>query len=46
MKMSNFERKHSPGHRHMICIGKTESTSEKVQRSIGDISTQWVMNFL
>ena len=29
MKMSNFERKHSPEYRHMICIGQTTSTSEK-----------------
>ena len=29
MKISNFERKCSPGNRHMICIGKTKSTSEK-----------------
>ena len=29
MKMFNFERKYSPGYRHMICIGKTKSTSEK-----------------
>ena len=29
MKLSNFERKYSPGYRHMICIGKTKSTSEK-----------------
>ena len=29
MNMSNFERKLSPGYRHMICIGKTKSTSEK-----------------
>ena len=27
--MSDFERKYSPGNRYMICIGKTESTSEK-----------------
>ena len=30
MRMSNFERKYSPGYRHMICIGKTKSTNEKV----------------
>ena len=29
MKMSNFEIKYSPEYRHMICIGKTKSTSEK-----------------
>ena len=29
MKMSNFDRKYSPGNRHMICIGKTKTTSEK-----------------
>ena len=29
MKMSNFERKYSPGYRHKICIGKRKSTSEK-----------------
>ena len=29
MKMSNFERKCSPGNRHMVFIGKTKSTSEK-----------------
>ena len=29
MKMSKFELKHSPRNRHMICIGKTKSTSEK-----------------
>ena len=29
MKMSNFERKYSPEYRHIICIGKTKSTSEK-----------------
>ena len=29
MKMANFERKYSPGYRHMIFIGKTKSTSEK-----------------
>ena len=29
MKMSNFERKYCPEYRHMICIGKTKSTSEK-----------------
>ena len=29
MKMPNFERKYSPGYRHMICIGKTKSTSGK-----------------
>lgn len=27
--MSNFERKYSPGYRHMIRIGKIKSTSEK-----------------
>ena len=26
--MSNFERKYSPGYRHVICIGKTKSTSQ------------------
>ena len=31
VKMFNFEKKkkNSPGYRHMICIGKTKSTSEK-----------------
>ena len=29
MKISNFGRKYSPGYRHMICIGKTKSTSAK-----------------
>ena len=29
MTMSNFERKYSPGYRHMICTGQTKSTSEK-----------------
>ena len=29
MKMSNFERKYSPGYRHMISIVKTKSRSEK-----------------
>ena len=29
MKMYNFERKYYPGYRHMICFGKTKSTSEK-----------------
>ena len=29
MKMSHFERKYSPEYRHLICIGKTKSTSEK-----------------
>ena len=29
MRMKNFERKYSPGYRHMICIVKTKSTSEK-----------------
>ena len=29
MKMSNFERKCSPEYRHVICIGKTKSTSQK-----------------
>ena len=29
MKMSNFERKYCSESRHMICIGKTKSTSEK-----------------
>ena len=28
MKMSNFERKYSPGYRHVICIGKTKSKSQ------------------
>ena len=27
--MTNFERKYSPGYCHMICIGKTKSTSEE-----------------
>ena len=27
--MQDFERKYSPGYRHVICIGKTKSTSEK-----------------
>ena len=30
MKMSNFERKYCSGYRHMICLGKTKSTSEKI----------------
>ena len=29
MEMSNFDSKHSPGNRHMICIKKTKFTSEK-----------------
>ena len=29
MKMSNFEIKYSPGYCHMICVGKSKSTSEK-----------------
>ena len=29
MKITNLEGKYSPGYRHMICIGKTKSTSEK-----------------
>ena len=29
MKMSNFERKYCPGYCHVICTGKTKSTSEK-----------------
>ena len=29
MKTSHLERKYYPGYRHMICIGKTKSTSEK-----------------
>ena len=29
MKMSNFDRNYSPGNRHMICIGKTKTTSEE-----------------
>ena len=29
MKMSNFDRNYFPGNRHMICIGKTKTTSEK-----------------
>ena len=29
MKMSIFEIKYSPGYRHVICVGKTTSASEK-----------------
>ena len=29
MKMSKFDRKYSPGYRHIICIGKTKSIGEK-----------------
>ena len=29
IKMSNFERKYSPGYRHMICTGKTTPRSKK-----------------
>ena len=28
-QMSNIRIKYSPGYSHMICIGKTKSTSEK-----------------
>ena len=35
MKMSKFESKYFSGNRHMICIGKTKSTSDK--RSIEQI---------
>ena len=31
MKMSNFQRRYSPGYRHMTCIGKTKSTSGKLK---------------
>ena len=36
MKISNFDRKYSPGYRHVICIGKTKSASEGLLFSIQD----------
>ena len=35
--MSNFERKYPPGFRHIICIRKTKSTSEK-----GSLANKWM----
>ena len=39
MKISNFERKYSPEYCHMICIGKTKATNEKVCCEVlGDVN--------
>ena len=38
-KMSSFARKYSLGYRHMICVERTKSTSEKslMEKMISDV---------
>ena len=33
-EMSNFERKYSPGYRHMTCIGKKNRQAKKVYSEV------------
>ena len=42
--MSNFETKYSLGYHHVICIGKTKSTSEKGLLLSFDLCSKKVQN--